>query len=101
MFHEAENYISIELRELSVYNTILAALASGNNKLNDLFLKTGFSRAKISVYMKNLMAFDVVEKVVSFDTGGWENTKRVFTVLPILMSISGSVLSIHIYRTYI
>lgn len=76
LFHEAENYISIELRELSVYNTILAALASGNNKLNDLFLKTGFSRAKISVYMKNLMAFDVVEKVVSFDTGGWENTKK-------------------------
>ena len=70
-----KNYISIELRELSVYNTILAALASGNNKLNDLFLKTGFSRAKISVYMKNLMAFDVVEKVVSF----------VFTALPILM----------------
>ena len=26
--------------------------------------------------MKNLMAFDVVEKVVSFDTGGWENTKK-------------------------
>lgn len=76
LFKEAESYISIELRELSVYNTILAALAAGNNKLNDLFKVTGFSRAKISVYMKNLMAFDVVEKVVSFDTGGWENAKK-------------------------
>lgn len=76
LFKEAESYISLELRELSVYNTILAALATGHNKLNDLYKMTGFSRAKISVYMKNLMAFDVVEKVVSFDTGGWENAKK-------------------------
>lgn len=76
LFHEAENYISHELRELSVYNTILACIAAGNTKLNDLYKKTGFSRAKISVYIKNLMAFDVIEKVVSFETGGWENTKK-------------------------
>ena len=34
------------------------------------------SRAKISVYMKNLAHFDIVEKVVSFETGGWENAKK-------------------------
>ncbi len=28
------------------------------------------------VYMKNLAEFDVVEKVVSFETGGWDNTKK-------------------------
>ena len=76
LFGKAEDYIASELRELAVYNTILCSLAAGNNKLNDLFLDTGFSRAKISVYMKNLMEFDVVEKVVSFETGGWENTKK-------------------------
>ena len=26
--------------------------------------------------MKNLAAFDVVEKVISFETGGWENAKK-------------------------
>ena len=36
----------------------------------------GYSRAKISVYMKNLAAFDVIDKVVSFETGGWDNTKK-------------------------
>lgn len=76
LFTEAERYIGLELRELSVYNTILAALAAGNSKLNELYQLTGFSRAKISVYMKNLMTFDVIEKVVSFDTGGWENAKK-------------------------
>lgn len=76
LFQKAEQLISSELRELSVYNTILAAIAAGNHKLNDLYHVTGFSRAKISVYMKNLAAFDVVEKVVPFETGGWDNAKK-------------------------
>lgn len=76
LFNEAERVISAELRELSVYNTILSAIAQGNNKLNDLYHVTGFSRAKISVYMKNLAHFDIVEKVVSFETGGWDNAKK-------------------------
>ncbi len=76
LFGMAETLISSELRELSVYNTILSAIAQGHNKLNDLYLKTGYSRAKISVYMKNLSHFDIVEKVVSFETGGWENAKK-------------------------
>ena len=76
LFSEAEDFIHSELRELSVYDTILASIAAGNEKLNDLFADTGYSRAKISVYMKNLAAFDVVEKVVSFETGGWDNAKK-------------------------
>lgn len=76
LYNEAEGYISSELRELSCYNTILGSIAAGNEKLNDLFEDTGYSRAKISVYMKNLAAFDVVDKVVSFETGGWDNTKK-------------------------
>lgn len=54
-----------ELRETAVYNTILAAIAEENRgKLNDLFAHTGFSRAKISVYLKNLMELEIVEKVL-------------------------------------
>lgn len=76
LFEEAESYIGKQLRELSVYDTILYSMAKGNEKLNDLFRDTGYSRAKISVYLKNLAAFDVVEKIVSFDTGGWDHTKK-------------------------
>ena len=72
----AQQVIASELRELSVYNTILSAIAQGHNKLNDLFLATGYSRAKISVYMKNLSHCDIVETVVSFETGGWDNAKK-------------------------
>lgn len=76
LYKEAEALIAHELRELSVYNTILSYIAQGYTKLNELFHKTGFSRAKISVYMKNLSHFDIVEKLVSFETGGWENAKK-------------------------
>lgn len=67
LLNEAEGFLKRELRELGAYNAILAALASGRNKLNDIYARTGFSRAKISVYIKNLIELDVVEKVFSFD----------------------------------
>lgn len=76
LYHEAEGYISLRLRELAVYDTILAAIAAGHRKLNELYHLTGFSRAKISVYLRNLMEIDVIEKVYSFETGGVRNTQK-------------------------
>ncbi len=76
LFREAERVVGRDLRELSVYNTILCSLAAGNRKLNDLYHDTGFSRAKISVYLKNLMAYDIVEKISVFETGGWDNAQK-------------------------
>lgn len=74
--NEAEQYAGESLRELSIYNTILEAVALGKVKLNDLYEDTGFSRAKISVYLKNLMSLDIVERMTSFETGGWENAQK-------------------------
>ncbi|MEG0962175.1 MAG: ATP-binding protein [Lachnospiraceae bacterium] len=76
LFHKAEWMIRSQLREPSVYHTILEAVASGKHKLNDLYQETGFSRAKISVYLKNLMELDLIEKIYSMETGGWENSQK-------------------------
>ena len=58
-------WLSEELRETVVYNTILATIADEKNgKLNAMYARTGFSRAKISVYLKNLMELELVEKVL-------------------------------------
>lgn len=73
---EALRLVSEELRETNVYHAILCALALGRHKLNDLYQHTGFSRAKISVYLKNLMELEIVEKVFSYDTAGRENTQK-------------------------
>lgn len=76
LYGEMEIYPEQELREPGVYNTILAAMARDFNKLNDIYKHTGFSRAKISVYLKNLMELDLVEKVYSYDTEGRANTQK-------------------------
>jgi len=76
LFHEAERYLKKELRELSAYSTILAALAQGKYKLNDVYAQTGFSRAKISVYLKNLTELDCTEKLFSFDTSEQRSVQK-------------------------
>ncbi len=76
LYKQGERIVAEELRETGVYNTILAAIAEGNQKLNDLYLHTEFSRAKISVYLKNLMELELVEKVFSYDTEGKENVQK-------------------------
>lgn len=73
---ECRRILTEELRELNVYQTILSALAAGHHKLNDLYGHTGFSRAKISVYLKNLMEFGLIEKVFSYDTAGRANMQK-------------------------
>ena len=74
--NEGLNIINEELREINVYSTILYYLANDFNKLNDLHINTGFSRAKISVYIKNLMEREIVEKVFSFDNASSANAKK-------------------------
>ncbi len=73
---QGNSLVSEELRETQVYNTILYSLCEGKNKLNDLYEHTGFSRAKISVYLRNLMEFEFVKKIYSIDSKGYENTKK-------------------------
>lgn len=73
---EALRLVSDELRELNVYNTLLSLMARGVQKLNDLHNETGYSRAKISVYMKNLMEIGLVEKVFSFEGASMVNAKK-------------------------
>lgn len=76
LFAEAECYLKRELRELSAYNTILAALAQGKYKLNEIYAQTGFSRAKISVYLKNLTELDCTEKLFSFDMSDSKSVQK-------------------------
>lgn len=75
-YEKGMNILPGELRESAVYNTILFELSSGRQKLNDLYKATGFSRAKISVYLKNLSDFNLVQKIESYNSPGHENTQK-------------------------
>ena len=76
IYHYGVWTVESQLRETSVYNTILSALAQGRYKLNELHQHTGFSRAKISVYIKNLMELGILEKDFSVDTEGRDNLQK-------------------------
>lgn len=73
---EGADYIREELRETSLYNTILYCIAGGEYKLNELHVHTGFGRDKISVYLKNLMEREIVDKLFSFDAEGNVHTRK-------------------------
>lgn len=73
---ECADYMNRELRETGVYETLLCIIASGKDKLNDLHHITEYSRAKISVYLKNLMELELVEKVFSCECDGNENARK-------------------------
>ena len=62
LYSEVEFLIRQELREPAMYNTIIEAVALGNTKLNDIYMKTGLDKAKISVYLRNLMDLEIVER---------------------------------------
>ena len=86
LYKRGMNILPPELREHSVYNTILINIAKGNNKLSDLHKATGYERSKISVYLSNLMEHNLIEKIESFDTPGKENTiKGVYSIKDGLM----------------
>lgn len=94
LYNEPERLLEDSLRETSVYGTIMSSIAEGNYKLNDLYEKTDFSRAKISVYLKNLMELELVEKVFSYDTAGKANTQKG------IYRISNHILHFYFYFLY-
>lgn len=69
LYSEVEFLLRQELRETSVYNVIIQAVAMGNTKLNDIHLKTQIEKSKISVYLKNLMDLGIVYREFPVDAG--------------------------------
>ena len=70
LYSEVEFLLHQELRETTIYNSIIEAVAVGNTRLNDISQKSLVEDAvKTSVYLKNLMELGIVEREFSVDTG--------------------------------
>ncbi len=65
LYNEVEFLMRQELRETNIYNTIIEAIALGNTKLNDIYLKTQIDKSKLTPYLKNLMDLGIVEREFS------------------------------------
>lgn len=62
LFEEPENLLKQELREPAVYNAIIAAIASGATRLNQIADKTGNDTAVCIKYLTGLMELGIVQK---------------------------------------
>ncbi|MDR1702339.1 MAG: ATP-binding protein [Sporomusaceae bacterium] len=78
LYSEVEFLMRQELRETALYNTIIEAVALGNTKLNEIFNKTNIDKAKLSVYIKNLISLEIIQREFSINAGIKEkaNTQR-------------------------
>ena len=60
LYSEVEFLMRQELREITIYNTIIEAVALGNTRLNDIYQKTQIDKSKLSVYLRNLMDLGII-----------------------------------------
>ena len=65
LYSEVEFLIRQELREPALYNTVIETIALGNTQLNEIYLKTQIEKSKISVYLKNLIELEILEREFS------------------------------------
>lgn len=64
LYDEPNILLKEELREPYVYNSIIAAIATGYSKLNEISTKVGIESTKIAVYLKKLVELQIIKKEV-------------------------------------
>lgn len=70
LYSEVEFLLRQELRETPMYNSIIEAVALGNTKLNEISVKSLVDdTSKTSVYLKNLIELEIVEREFSVSNG--------------------------------
>ncbi|WP_416176930.1 ATP-binding protein [Dialister sp.] len=70
---EPANLMLQELREPAIYNSILAAIAHGASRPNEIAQASGRAASQITFYLKNLMDLEIVTKVQPLET---KNTRK-------------------------
>ena len=62
LYEEPENLLKQELREPAVYNTLIASIADGATRLNEISTKAGEDNKKCSKYLKTLLDLHIIRK---------------------------------------
>lgn len=62
LFEEPENLLKQELREPAIYNSIIAAIASGSTRANEIATKVGLESGVCSKYLKVLLELEILKR---------------------------------------
>lgn len=74
MFDEPNMLMRQELRETSIYSSVLRAIACGSTKSNEIADRAGISTTSVTMYLKTLANLGLIERRVPF--GEPTKTKR-------------------------
>ncbi|MCL1878959.1 MAG: ATP-binding protein [Defluviitaleaceae bacterium] len=73
LYEEPANLLKQELREPAVYNTLIASIARGASRLNEISTKSGEENKKCSKYLKSLLDLHIVKKEQPYATKSERN----------------------------
>lgn len=62
LYEETDTLLKEELREPSIYNSIIGAIANGSSKINEISTKIGLEKDKVAVYLQKLIYLQIVKK---------------------------------------
>lgn len=66
LFEEPSNLLKQEVREPSIYNAVITAIASGNTRLSEISAKVGEDTSACAVYIRNLISLGIIKKETPF-----------------------------------
>lgn len=69
-----------ELREVSVYNSIISAVAAGTTRLNEIVGKTGEEKTKLTKYISTLINLNILERAYPFGEKPEASRKGIYQI---------------------
>lgn len=76
LYEDAELLLRYELRDLSVYNSILKSIASGATTLNEIAQKSFVEKNIIVQYLDTLIGLDIIKKELPYLAGKSDRLKE-------------------------
>ena len=80
LFNEPVMLLQQELREPAMYNSIVAAIADGATKLNEISVKISEDSPKVSKYLQTLVNLQIVDKVYPFGENPQNSRRGIYRI---------------------
>ncbi|MCL1808619.1 MAG: ATP-binding protein [Clostridiales bacterium] len=78
LFNEPVMLLQQELREPAMYNSIVATIAAGASKLNEIATRIGEDSPKVSKYLQTLVHLQIVHKIFPFGENPQTSRKGIY-----------------------
>lgn len=80
LYSEPFMLLQQEMREPTIYNSIIASIASGATRLNDIVLKTGEEKTKIAKYLKTLVDMKIIDRISPFGEEPGKSRRGIYQI---------------------